>query len=61
MEIQKLNHLIENEIKKVRESFVFKPQEVCLSPKELAKYIDHTLLKAYATSKDIDKLCIVPL
>jgi deoxyribose-phosphate aldolase len=58
MEIQKLNHLIENEIKKVRESFVFKPQEVCLSPKELAKYIDHTLLKAYATSKEIDKLCI---
>jgi deoxyribose-phosphate aldolase len=28
-----------------------------LSPKDLARYIDHTLLKADATAKDIQKLC----
>lgn len=58
MEIQKLKSLIENEIKRVDESFVFKPRELSLLPKEIAKYIDHTLLKAYATPKEIDKLCI---
>ena len=29
-----------------------------LSPNELARYIDHTLLKADATAKEIEKLCI---
>ena len=29
-----------------------------LSPKELARYIDHTLLKPDATSADIQKLCL---
>ena len=28
-----------------------------LSPLQLAAYIDHTLLKADATAKDIEKLC----
>jgi len=28
-----------------------------LSPKDLARYIDHTLLKPDATAKDVDRLC----
>ncbi|HOB15582.1 MAG TPA: deoxyribose-phosphate aldolase [Defluviitoga sp.] len=57
MEVQKLKNLIESEIQKVNESFVFKPRSLSLLPKELAKYIDHTLLKAYATPKEIEKIC----
>jgi len=32
--------------------------KLTLTPKQLAAYIDHTLLKADATAKDIEKLCV---
>ncbi|BBE32048.1 deoxyribose-phosphate aldolase [Tepiditoga spiralis] len=57
MDLKRLEESIEKEIKKVNESFNYSEKNIELKPENIARYIDHTLLKATATPKDIEKLC----
>lgn len=57
MEIAELKKLIKNEITRVKNEFTFEERQANLKSQEVAKYIDHTLLKATSTPSDVEKLC----
>ncbi|POZ87915.1 MULTISPECIES: deoxyribose-phosphate aldolase [Petrotoga] len=57
MEIAELKKIIKNEIRRVEKEFTFEERRANLKPQEVAKYIDHTLLKATSTPSDVEKLC----
>ena len=57
MRISELEKIIKNETRRVEKEFTFEERQANLKPQEVAKYIDHTLLKASSTPLDIQALC----
>ena len=57
MDQKELEKMIQEEIRRVENEFTFEKKHLSMSPKEIAKYIDHTLLKAFALTTDIEILC----
>jgi len=57
MTLVELKEIIYKEVKRVKENFVFKEEKADLQPQQVAKYIDHTLLKAASIPDEIIKLC----
>lgn len=57
MKISELEKIIKNETIRVANEFTFEERQANLKPQEVAKYIDHTLLKAFSTPSDVETLC----
>jgi len=57
MDISELKRIIKDETTRVENEFTFEEKKENLKPQEVAKYIDHTLLKAPSTPSDVEKLC----
>jgi deoxyribose-phosphate aldolase len=53
----KLEKLINEEIERVEKNYKFELKNIDILPKDVAQYIDHTILNATATPEDIEKLC----
>ncbi|SHE71644.1 deoxyribose-phosphate aldolase [Marinitoga hydrogenitolerans DSM 16785] len=52
-----LRELIKKEIERYNKEFKITEKDISLTPKDVAKYIDHTILKATTTPKDIKRIC----
>ncbi|MDO7976725.1 deoxyribose-phosphate aldolase [Oceanotoga sp. DSM 15011] len=57
MENKELKEMIDQEIKRVNNDYIMQEKNITIEPKDMAKYIDHTVLKAETTPQDIVKLC----
>jgi deoxyribose-phosphate aldolase len=52
-----LNAAISKEVERVEKEYKHEYRNIEVKPEETAKMIDHTLLHAYATENDVEKLC----
>lgn len=57
MNLKELNEVISKEVERVEKEYKHEYKDIEITPRETAKMIDHTLLHAYATEKDVEKLC----
>jgi deoxyribose-phosphate aldolase len=57
MENKELKEMIDQEIKRVNNDYIMQEKNITIEPKDMAKYIDHTVLKAETTPQNIVKLC----
>ncbi|MDN5343065.1 MAG: deoxyribose-phosphate aldolase [Oceanotoga sp.] len=57
MENKELKEMIDQEIKRVNNDYIMQEKNITIEPKDMAKYIDHTVLKAETTPQDVVKLC----
>ncbi|MGM0639893.1 MAG: deoxyribose-phosphate aldolase [Thermotogota bacterium] len=49
--------MISKEVERVEKNYKHEYKDINIEPKEIAQMIDHTLLHAYATENDVEKLC----
>ncbi len=57
MELKELNAIISKEVEIVEKNYKHEYKDIEINPKDTAKMIDHTLLHAYATERDVLELC----
>ncbi|AEX85714.1 deoxyribose-phosphate aldolase [Marinitoga sp. 1135] len=52
-----LKNIIQKEIERYNKEFKMPENDISLTPEDVAKYIDHTILKATTTPEDIKRIC----
>lgn len=57
MNLKNLNAAISKEVERVENEYKHEYRNIEVKPEDIANMIDHTLLHAYATEKDVIKLC----